>query len=489
LRENKGVTEPPPALHVSGRPALFGCWDEGFAAVYATLFFNLQKPDILSAIRYAHPAPSFQGVFLWDSAFIAQVWKPWDISVAEDVARAVIELRDESRLQHVVADFSQSAFTQPPLLAWSVEQLRQWSANLGDEEFELHYYRPLAAYNKWLYANRQHESGLFYWAHPYETGIDNSPRFSSRDESKIVDTRRLASPDLSAYMVLQSDALAQMADALGHDMEARSYRDQAHRLRELTNRLLWCEADGLYYDRNIDTEEFIRSKTIAALLPLWAGIPNESHAARLRDHIVDPASFNSPIPLPSVALDDADFAKDMWRGPVWINVAYAVILGLQRYGFQHEAAELTFRLADGVYRTFAETRRLHEFYDPQRYDIEELHRKKGNRWKHFTLGSKPCSEFVGWTGLVNTLVIEQLIGFQRAGGRRWLAPDFPKQAIGLGFSLRLPTEQLAMSFDVLADRSVRAVVRDPSGPTVYEIEPGGRVDLDAVPRAASIASG
>jgi hypothetical protein len=36
----------------------------------------------------------------------------------------------------------------------------------------------------------------------------------------------------------------------------------------------------------------------------------------------------------------------------------------------------------------------------------ELRRKKGNLWKRLTLGSKPVKNFVGWSGLANTLVME-----------------------------------------------------------------------------------
>jgi len=109
----KNVAYQPPALHVSAPGARLGHWDEGFAAVYANLFLNLQTPDILSKIRYAHPAPAFRGVYLWDSAFIAQVWKAWDVGVARDVNRAVLDVRDGDRLQHVakLALFGRS----PPL--------------------------------------------------------------------------------------------------------------------------------------------------------------------------------------------------------------------------------------------------------------------------------------------------------------------------------------------------------------------------------------
>jgi len=98
------------------------------------------------------------------------------------------------------------------------------------------------------------------------------------------------------------------------------------------------------------------------------------------------------------------FERDMWRGPVWLNTAYGVILGLKRYGRADLAAELAWRLCTGVYRVFDRERRIYEFYDPDAHHTRDLHRKRGNRWKALTLGTGPQRDFVGWTGLVNNLL-------------------------------------------------------------------------------------
>lgn len=175
LLDKKNVIHDPPALFVSSPGSEFKHWEEGFQAVFATLFLNLQPPDVLSEIRYAHPAPSFNGIYLWDSAFTAQVWKHWDLQVAEDVNRAVVNLHEDGRLQHVVATFTESKYTQPPVLAWSLARLVEMQPHWPHEDLREKFFEPLAAYNRWLYRNRCHENGLFFWEHPYESGIDNSP--------------------------------------------------------------------------------------------------------------------------------------------------------------------------------------------------------------------------------------------------------------------------------------------------------------------------
>jgi hypothetical protein len=479
LLKTKSVQHLPPELSVSAPAGPIHRWSQGFAAVNAALFLNLRNPDSLSASRYARPAPSFRAIYLWDSAFIAQIWKWWDPEVAWDVLRSVVDLRDGDRLQHFVAEITSSKLTQPPLLAWSLEQLGH---AVEPERFGAWVdalYEPLRAYHYWLFAHRQLPNGLFAWAHPYESGVENAPRFSSRDERRLDDTRRLAAPDFCAYMVLKCDALAAMARQIGRDEEAAAHEREAAALRAAVNLYLWDDAEGLYFDRDLQSGKFVRSRTIASLLPLWAGIPDLRRAHRMREHILEPTAFNTVIPLPSVALSDEAFERDMWRGPVWLNTAFAVIAGLRRYDFHDAAADLAFRLCDGVYRTFEHTGRLHEFYDPERHDIDRLHRKRGNRWKRLTLGPRPVSDFVGWSGLVNTLVIDVLLGLQRNPVGLTMQPHLPPRAEGLNFALNLPRDGLVIELEVLANGAVCGTSRGPASDGRFEAAFGDTVVLQS----------
>lgn len=375
-----------------------------------------------------------------------------------------------------MSDLVASVYTQPPLIAWSLARI--WEGDLRSEailRFEP-VFDALTAYNDWLYANRQLGNGLFFWAHPYESGVENAPRFSSRDESRLADTTTLAAPDLSSYVVLHNEALAVMARTLGRD--PAPFTAKAEALQTLIRTELWHEEDGLFYDRDAVTGDFVRSRTIASLVPLWAGAADAAQVRKLMEHVLSPEGFNSPLPLPSVALSDPDFSLDMWRGPVWVNMAFGVLQGMKRYGLEAEVSEMAFRLCDRVYRIFRSERRFYEFYDPEEASLERLYRKKGNRWKAFTLGVKPQSEFVGWTGLVNTLVIEQLVGFHQHNGERFVQPRFPEASVGRGYALRLPGEGLALDFAVLSANAVRVTVRSPGRCFECEAKFGERIAID-----------
>jgi len=455
LMRAKAIDHPPPVLVVEGDDDSDQAWDRGFATVNAALYLNLRTPDDVASVRHAHPAPSFPAIYLWDSAFIAQIWRWWDPAVAGDVLRAVVETRDGDRLRHFTSAFAQSPYTQPPLLAWALHRLTQDDTSTEMDHLLAALYEPLCAYKRWLFVHRRTAGGLFAWAHAYESGVENAPRFGSRDERRLRDTRTVAAPDFCAYMVLKCEALAAIARRLGRPDDADAHDTDAATLKAAANETLWDETEGHYFDRDMAGGGFLRCRSIASLLPLWAGIPDHRQAERLCAHIRDPESFNTPIPLPSVAVCDPAFEKDMWRGPVWVNTAYAVIQGLARYGDQETAADLAYRVCDGVYRTQRQSGHIHEFYDPHGIGVDALHRKRGNLWKRLTLGGGPVIDFVGWSGLVNTLVVETLFGLRHRPEGLTITPRFPDRAAGRSMTLRLPHLDVAIRADVQAGGAVR----------------------------------
>lgn len=447
--KTKSIEVLSPELTVTAGGEEVDHWTHGFSAANAALFLNLRNPDALSPVRYARPAPSFQAIYLWDSAFIAQVWKWWDPSVAHDVLDAVMRSRDGVRLQHFASEFARSDLTQPPLIAWALLRLADVADPARHKQWVGPAYPVLRAYHGWLRQHRRLENGLYAWAHAYESGVENAPRFGDREERRLRDTRCIAAPDFSAYMVLQCEALAAMARTLNEGEDAAAFTAEANAIRRAANAFLWDESEGYYFDRSIRDGHFIRARTIASLLPLWAGIPDERRSLVLRDHILDPGGFNTLIPLPSVAIDDPAFERDMWRGPVWMNLAFAIVEGMRRYEFHEHAADFAYRLCDAIYRTHRRTGRFYEFYDPTSYAIRDLYRKRGNRWKAMTLGKKPVIDFVGWTGLVNTLAIETLFGVRLEDGHRIMQPRFPKRAVGRTFTLSLPLWSTTIRLEVL----------------------------------------
>lgn len=409
---------------------------KGYQKIYKVLEYNLNMPLGKLKHRWAMPAGKFMSCYLWDSAFISLIWKYWDIDVAYEILQPLLDNQsNDGQVPHFVSFFHKSDKTQPPLIAWAISNLELKPKNLEIA------YQKLKNYNNWLYQNRRLENGLFFWRHSYESGIDNSPRFTNRSEKEKYDLTSRAVIDLNSYMVLQNQSLIKIASKLkdssdlDYEKDILEFQKKNEELIRLIQENLWNEEEGLYFDYDFSEKSQIKINTIASFIPLIAGIPTDNQAKRLIEHLENPKEYNTLIPLPTVALSDPNFEKDTWRGPVWLNTAYLVIKGLEKYNAYKLSGELAYRLIKGVFQTWWNVGSFYEFYDPERFDLDELTRKKGNFFKLITLGNKPVKRFIGWTGLVNTLLIESIIGYNLI--EQSIQPRLPKELKGHSILLKL----------------------------------------------------
>ncbi len=435
--KKKGIQNPIPEIPAS--IAVEDNWKEAFKDSFEVLCDNLKTPNNFFRGYRAHPGPPYKAAYLWDTAFITQMWLHWDTHIAEELIHYVLRFQKPTgKIHHAVVEivvkpiaYSES---QPPLLSWASWRIFQKSQN---KEFLKTVYPKLKLYHEWLLKERQHKDGLFFWKHPYESGIDNSPRFSNRDESRFEDTTKMAAVDMSAYMALSMESLSKIAHVLDLPDDEKLFDQQYTNLKALINQKLWDPNRGMYFDWDYKKNKFIHIETVSNLTPMVAGIPDRHQAKLMMDKIIDPVYYNTLIPFPSVARNEAIFTKDMWRGPVWINMAYLGVLGVERYFYHREAQYLAKKIVRGVYGTWKNMGHFYEFYDPDRYDIKELHRKKGNLWKKITLGSKPVKDFVGWTGLATSLLLEYGEESQE------LYPKGPFSSLAPGVLNALPVVQVS----------------------------------------------
>jgi glycogen debranching enzyme len=402
----KGVKLDPPAMPTQMK--MDNGWQDAYSALFDRLCVNLKTPNIFFKGYRAHPSPKYIAAYLWDTAFISQTWMYWDTHIAQELMKYIFRFQGKDGIiHHAVLEILVKPYpynnTQPPLLAWATWRIFERSQ---DKAFLADSYSHLKRYHEWLLLNRKQPDGLFFWKHPYESGIDNSPRFSNRDESIKQDTTKMAAVDMSSYMAMSMESLAKMANVLGLAQDKTRFEREYQNLKTVMNEKLWDERDQTYYDWDYRKNDFIRVDTISNLTPMAAGIATEAQAQALMVRIMDPLIYNTRVPFPSVARNDPTFIKDMWQGPVWINMAYLGVIGVDRYGHHAEAANFAKKLVAGVYGTWMNLHDFYEYYDPDRYDIVELTRKKGNWWKELTLGKKPVNHFAGWTALANTLILE-----------------------------------------------------------------------------------
>jgi len=157
----------------------------------------------------------------------------------------------------------------------------------------------------------------------------------------------VTAPDLNTYLVMQMECLGRIARVIGLSGEADDWeqRAQAHLQRMIA--YLWDEKAGLFRAKR--KGETIPVLTPFNLFPLITGRLPDEIAARLVEHLTDPAEFWTKYPIPSVAVNDPLYnPMQMWRGPTWINVNYMMVEGLERSGYPVVARELRRRTLDLV---------------------------------------------------------------------------------------------------------------------------------------------
>ena len=154
-----------------------------------------------------------------------------------------------------------------------------------------------------------------------------------------------------------------MAQQLGYRELAKTWGNRGDAIAAAARKELWDDQRGFFFDRKGPGGEWLDTWSYAGLLPLWSGVATPDQAARVKNHLLS-KKFWTALPVPVLATDDPAFKKELWSGPVWVNVNYLLIRGLQRYGYSREAAEVREKTLGAVADGYHKTGVLWEYYDP-----------------------------------------------------------------------------------------------------------------------------
>lgn len=300
-------------------------------------------------------------LWLWDSVFHAMGWRHLDKQVARDALEAVFDgQRPDGCIPHQLSPVKFSSVTQPPLLAFGVQQL---AGDPPDKEWVKRFYPRLAKYLQWDFAQRVNPDPLAHWfidpdplSRSGESGMDNSPRFDG--------ATRLYAVDFNAFLSLECSIMSEFALLLGLRDEAADWKQKHQELNRQINRLLWNEEAGFYFDYDPSAKSQTHVLAVSGFLPLLCGAADEKKVQRLVAQMKDPTTFGTAVPLPSaVASEGFPNPGDMWRGPMWVNTNWLVAYALERLGRRSEASRLREQTMAEVERRYLELGSLFEFYD------------------------------------------------------------------------------------------------------------------------------
>ncbi|MFW5869967.1 MAG: amylo-alpha-1,6-glucosidase [Planctomycetota bacterium] len=299
--------------------------------------------------------------WLWDSAFHAIGFRHVDPSLAREMISGYLDAqREDGFCPHMASPAGGSSITQPPVLALAAMLLDQADPN---EEWLREVYPKLCAYVRWDLSNRDAADGLLGWNtndkannRCDESGMDNSTRFEF--------DRQLVAVDFNALMALECEILGHLAHALDFRQDAAEWVERYLWRVDAINERMWDEDAGLYMDCFADDLQRTGVLASAGFLPLVCGAASPTQARRLAEHLENPETFGAPVIVPSIAVSDREhYSKDMWRGPMWVNINWLIAFGFRRSGLEEVARRVEQATCREIEKRYLECGSIYEFYD------------------------------------------------------------------------------------------------------------------------------
>jgi glycogen debranching enzyme len=165
----------------------------------------------------------------------------------------------------------------------------------------------------------------------------------------------------SSLLCRAERTMAEMARMLGED--PAPFEERSQKTAQAIEKKLWDEERGIYVDYDLDSGSQIEVYFAANFSPLFAGIPDKKRAKRLVDALENDGfglSDESITPVPSYDIHGLGFSPvTYWRGPVWLNINWLLMHGLEDYGYREHANRLR--------RSIIELCRgegFHEYFNP-----------------------------------------------------------------------------------------------------------------------------
>jgi putative isomerase len=272
-------------------------------------------------------------IWSWDHCFNAMALAKNNPDLAWDQFMIFFDLQDGSGM---LPDFvnNRSAlwnFTKPPIHGWTLR--RMWEQNdFVTEEKLREVYRPLEKWTMWwLTFQDSDQDGIPQYNHGNDSGWDNSTIFHKGTP--------VESPDLSSFLVLQMEVLAEIACRLGKNDEARKWMSES---QVLLDRMLDHFWDGhRFVAKRSGTHEIIESNSLVLYIPLILGnrLPPDI-LNRLAEDITT-KGFLTEYGLATEQPDSPFYKEDgYWRGPIWAPTTMLLVDGLISSGKKEVALEI-----------------------------------------------------------------------------------------------------------------------------------------------------
>lgn len=385
---------------------------------------------------YVVPGGRFREIYYWDSYFtmlgLAESGH-WD-KIADMVANFAWEIDAFGHIPNGNRTYYLSR-SQPPFFSLMVELLAQHE---GDDTLKKYLPQLQKEYSYWmegvdtLQPGQQHkrvvklDDGAVLnrywderdtprpesWVEDIATAKSNPNRpateiyrdlrsaaasgwdFSSRwmDDPQQLGTIRTTSivpVDLNSLLYKMEKILARASKAAGDDAQASHYDRLANERQKAIEHYLWNDKEGWYADYDLKSKQVRNPLTAAALFPLYVNAAAKDRAHKMA--VATQAHLLQPGGLATTSVKSGQ----QWDAPNgWAPLQWVATEGLQNYGQEKVAMEVTWRFLTNVQHTYDREQKLVE-----KYDVSSTGTGGGG-------GEYPLQDGFGWTNGVTLKMLD-----------------------------------------------------------------------------------
>ena len=222
------------------------------------------------------------------------------------------------------------------------------------------------------------------------SGWDFSSRWMDNPQQLgTIRTTSIVPVDLNALMFKMEKMIAAASKAAGDNDKAAHYESLASARQSAMEKNLWNEKEGWYADYDLKSHKVRNQLTAAALYPLFVNAASRERAAK-----VATAAGRNLLKAGGISTTTVNSGQQ-WDAPNgWAPLQWVATEGLQNYGQDKIAMDVTWRFLTNVQHTYDREQKLVE-----KYDITSTGTGGGG-------GEYPLQDGFGWTNGVTLKMLD-----------------------------------------------------------------------------------
>lgn len=194
----------------------------------------------------------------------------------------------------------------------------------------------------------------------YDTGEDNAVRYGDAPVYAEADTPPtgfrtvpMASMDVMSFSFSARNTLAEIRRIRNDPEGEQEWRQKAKNVASVLKKQLWDEKLGACFDRD----------SLGHVIPVlchnnlrcmyWGSFTPEMARRFVQDHLLNPDEFMTPLPLPSVSVNDPMFRnapENNWSGQCEGLTFQRALWALERYGYEETTVRIGRTFLNAVIR-------------------------------------------------------------------------------------------------------------------------------------------